>query len=588
MKTTNGINDDPHSLKKSAVLLVSLVGLLAILIVSILILSGVPPVSRDALTHHLTVPKLYLQQGGISEIPAVLFSYYPLNLDLLYVIPLYFGNDIAPKFIHFAFALLTAWLIYGYLVKRLGAVWAIFGAIFFLSLPIIVKLSITVYVDLGLIFFSTAALMSLLKWIESHFQVRFLILSAICCGLALGTKYNGLVVLLILTLFIPFVYISKSKTKSNPKDPADNASIGRIQLKALGFGVIFVSMALLVFSPWMIRNYIWTANPIYPLYDTLFNRRIPVSPISQIDPQNLGPDVDSQPLSKAKPTAWGSFAMRRVIFGESWWEIALIPVRIFIQGQDNSPKHFDGQLSPFLLLLPFFAFLQTTRHSEALRIEKKIFIFFAILFVLYTFCTTSIRIRYVAPIIPPLVVLAMFGFHNMVTAFTSRWKNLPSWYSKSSILVLGAALLFYNGLYIVQQFNYVQPFKYLSGQMSRDAYIVKYRPEYSIYQYANRHLPDNAKIMGLFLGNRRYYCDRELIFGQYEFQQSIKRSESTEMLIGDLQENGYTHVMIRFDLFNQWATRQFSERKREMLKAFFATHAQSIFSKDGYGLFELI
>jgi 4-amino-4-deoxy-L-arabinose transferase-like glycosyltransferase len=127
--------------------------LLVVLLCTLILLSWVPPVSRDALTHHLAVPKLYLEHGGIFEIPAIGFSYYPMNLDLLYIIPLYFGNDILAKFIHGIFALLTAGLIFGYLAKRLGSVWGLFGALFFLSLPIIVKLSITVYVDLGLVFF---------------------------------------------------------------------------------------------------------------------------------------------------------------------------------------------------------------------------------------------------------------------------------------------------------------------------------------------------------------------------------------------------------------------------------------------------
>ena len=85
--------------------------LVFLLICSIIILGSVPPVSRDALTHHLAIPKLYLEHQGIYEIPFMEFSYYPMNLDLLYLIPLYFGNDIAPKFIHFSFALLTAWLM---------------------------------------------------------------------------------------------------------------------------------------------------------------------------------------------------------------------------------------------------------------------------------------------------------------------------------------------------------------------------------------------------------------------------------------------------------------------------------------------
>ena len=130
------------------------------------------------------------------------FSYYPPNLDLLYLIPLYFGNDIIPKFIHFAFALLTAWLIFRYLKTRINTVYALAGALFFLSLPVIVKLSITVYVDLGLIFFSTWALIYLLKWLENDFKFHYLVISAVSCGFALGTKYNGLITFFLLALFV--------------------------------------------------------------------------------------------------------------------------------------------------------------------------------------------------------------------------------------------------------------------------------------------------------------------------------------------------------------------------------------------------
>jgi len=563
------------------------IGLFALIIVSIVILAYVPPVSRDALTHHLAVPRLYLQHGGIYEIPSIEFSYYPMNLDLLYIAPLYFQNDIVAKFIHFIFALLTAWLLYSYLTKRLDRWWALTGVLFFLSLPIIVKLSITVYVDLGLVFFSTAALMSLFKWIENRFQVKFLILSAICCGLALGTKYNGLIVLFLLTLFIPFVFIGESKKKLGVRNSAGNATLIKIQLKAVGSGAIFIIFALLIFSPWMIRNYVWKANPIYPLYNNVFNRQIPVSTDIQTGRQLLGTVSDPQQANKAKPTPWGPFAIRKVIYGESWWEIALIPVRIFFQGQDDSPKHFDGKLSPFLFALPFFAFIKIKHNPPALRTEKKILVFFVILFILYAFSQTSIRIRYIAPIIPPLVILAILGFHDIAFVFANRWKNLPDWFSKGCILLIVGALLSYNGIYIFQQFNHVQPFSYLSGQISRDEYIAKYRPEYSIYQYANRNLPVNAKMLGFFIGNRRYYSDRELIFGVNTFKESVNRSTSEEILFKDLKEKGFTHLIIRFDLFNRWTSRQFSDGEKEMLQLFFDRYTRSVLAKGGYGLFAL-
>ena len=563
--------------------------LLITVIISIIILASVPPVSRDALTHHLAVPKLYLQHGGIYEIPSIAFSYYPMNLDLLYLIPLWFDNDILPKFIHFLFALLTAWLIYRYLEKRLDGCWALFGALFFLSLPIIIKLSTTVYVDLGLVFFSTAAIVSLFKWIESEFRFKFLILSGACCGLMLGTKYNGLVVLFILTLFIPLVFIKNIKNKLSVNHSAGKAALIKIQLKAVGYGAIFSIVALLVFSPWMIRNYAWKANPIYPLYDNVFNRKITGPPNAQPGSQSLEPakNADTRQTSAAKSTRWSPFAIRKVLYGESWWEIALIPFRIFFQGQDDNPKYFDGRLNPFLLFLPILAFIHLNKNTASLRTEKLILIFFTVLIVLFAFSMTVIRIRYVAPIIPPLVILSVFGLHQLAVII-DKWCLLSSGkLATTLVLSIMGLMLCFNAVYIIKQFSIVEPLGFINGKVSREAYIAKYRPEYSIYQYANRNLPDSAKILGLFLGRRLYYSDRELIFGVNEFQKNINQSDTELLLLKELRDKGFTHLIVRFDLFNPWANKQFNETKKKLLKLFFVEHTRSILKKDGYGLFEL-
>ncbi|MCI5130489.1 MAG: phospholipid carrier-dependent glycosyltransferase, partial [Candidatus Electrothrix sp. EH2] len=175
---------------------------LALVVLCLALLACTPPFSRDALIHHLQVPLLYLQHGGIYEIPELKFSYYPMNLDLLYMGALWMGNDILPKYIHMFFAFATALLLHWHLKKRLSSTYAWLGVVFFLSIPIIIKLSITVYVDLGLVFFSTAALLFLFRWLEST-RMRDLLLAGGCCGLAIGTKYNGLLVLFLLTFMVP-------------------------------------------------------------------------------------------------------------------------------------------------------------------------------------------------------------------------------------------------------------------------------------------------------------------------------------------------------------------------------------------------
>ncbi|MCI5225308.1 MAG: phospholipid carrier-dependent glycosyltransferase, partial [Candidatus Electrothrix sp. AX2] len=239
---------------------------LALVVLCVALLAYTPPFSRDALIHHLQVPLLYLQHGGIYEIPELKFSYYPMNLDLLYLGALWLGSDILPKYIHFFFALATALLLYRHLKKRLSDTYAWLGVVFFLSIPIIIKLSITVYVDLGLVFFSTASLLLIFRWLETD-QRRDLLLAGICCGLGIGTKYNGLLILFLLTLMLPIIVLR------NQEKPEKNSSKG----KAIKATVLFCFAALLAASPLLIRNTVWTGNPLYPLYNSVFMRLNPRS-----------------------------------------------------------------------------------------------------------------------------------------------------------------------------------------------------------------------------------------------------------------------------------------------------------------------
>jgi len=134
------------------------------------ILNLTPPISRDALIHHLAIPKLWLAYGGFYEIPWADFSYYPMNIDLLYLIPLYFNNDIVPKFIHFAFGLGTGLLIYNYLKNRFDKNWGLLGFLIFFSMPAVARLSTTAYIDLGMVFFATASILAFVRWRDGNYK----------------------------------------------------------------------------------------------------------------------------------------------------------------------------------------------------------------------------------------------------------------------------------------------------------------------------------------------------------------------------------------------------------------------------------
>ena len=536
-----------------------LIVLLACLIIAVVTLSLVPPTSKDELVHHLAVPKLYIEHGGTYEIPFMEYSYYPMNLELLYAIPLYFGNDIVPKFIHFTFALLTAWLIFYYLRSRTNAIYAFFGAVFFLSIPIIIKLSITAYIDLGEIFFSFAALILILKWMKSGFSLRFLIFSGIMCGLALGTKYSGLVTLSLLTLFVPFIY-SRYHDKHAPGF-----------IRPIAAGVIFLMISLTIYSPWMIRNYHWKGNPIYPLYNQLFN------PSKEVQ-KSPSPQANLVKMNR------GFFTYRSMIYKETGLQMAMLPVRVFFQGKDGDPQYFDGKLNPFLLLLPFFAFYRLRDEPEHLRREKKVLLVFSALFFSFAFFSAVLRIRYISPIIPPLTVLSVFGLMNLFKIIGQISSNAFRRACIALVVLIPCSALALNADYIKRQFEYVDPIPFIAGKVSRDEYIAKYIPEYPAVKFINNNLDARTKVLLILIGNRGYYCDREYTHDMNILTRSISIAEGSDDILKDLKRQGITHMLINSRLLERWMNDNFIEEKRTLTQTFFKEHLELLYDENGFGV----
>jgi 4-amino-4-deoxy-L-arabinose transferase-like glycosyltransferase len=500
-------------------------GLLLLTLICLALLAYTPPIDRDGLIHHLQIPKLYLQHGAMYEIPELVFSYYPMNLALLYMGALYLGNDILPKYIHMAFALATALLLYSHLKQRLPLRYAWLGAIFFLSIPIIVKLSITVYVDLGLVFFSTASLLLLFRWVESK-RLSHLLWAGICCGLAIGTKYNGLLVLFLLAFMLPILFLRSQEEGERKAFPA---------LKAT---VLFCCAALLAASPWFVRNTLWTGNPIYPLYNGVFN------------PQAAAPIEDSATDGGERSSGVrGVFATRYLLYGESTLQLMLLPVRIFShEGQDDDPRFFDGRLNPFLLLLPLLALLCLGRMDRKTRREQVALAAFALLYFLYAFNTGVLRVRYLVPMVPFLVILSMQGLYQL-DLLTARYRRI----NQMAWLLPVTLLLVWNASYIHQQFQKLEPLHYITGKLSRDEYLAQQLPEYSLMQYAHANLPESAKILCLFMGWRGYYLDRPHLFDEqgnpHLLYAWLHEPGITAEEIGKrLEKRGLDHLLVRRDL----------------------------------------
>ncbi len=533
-----------------------LVLILVCLAVAIIILGSVPPVDRDSLSHHLYVPRLYLEHGGMVELPEVEFSYFPMNLELLYLLPLAFGNDIVPKYIHFFFALLSALIIYRFLKISLNNLYALTGSIFFLSIPVVIKLSTVAYVDLGLIFFSTASLFLLLKWAKNTDKIYSLILAGICSGLAVGTKYNGLITLIILTLLVPILY---QQCCSQEK---------RSNILAAGHGILFLIISLFIYSPWAIRNITWTGNPFYPLFGSIFGTN------------------DSAVLG-----GMNFFLIRKFLYHESWWETLLIPFRIFFQGQDDNPQYFDGQLNPALLLFPLFAFNKSTDTRQG-TIEKISLISFAFLYILLAFFQRDLRIRYIGPALVPLVSLSVFGLKNLIDTIGALPQSVLRRLSSYCLCFAVAVTFLLNFQYLIKMFITVQPFSFLSNSMTREEYITHFRPEFPVFQYANNHLTKNNKILCVFAGNRGYFLKIDHLFDfknneSYIFNM-IENHKNNNAIIHQLRKKQITHIILREDLWLKWLKNKIPTNNQYIFTNFFSESTQEIYRNENYILLRLL
>ncbi len=152
-------------------------------------------------------------------------------------------------------------------------------------------------------------------------------------------------------------------------------------------------------------------------------------------------------------------------------------------------------------------------------------------------------------------------------------------------------LLIPNARYVFTQYEYVRPFDYLNGTLTRDEYIEKFRREYPAMRYINENLPQDARILFFYLGNRGYYCDRDYLFdmqkGVSTFWEIVKRTNSPEEVLTELKKMGVTHLLIRYDIFDRWVKNDFEDRERTIVSQFFKKYVKSLYFKWGYGISRL-
>ena len=327
-----------------------------------------PPLAFDSLVYHLTLPKIYLLEERISYIPEIIFWGMPQLQEMGQTFAMALGGAEAAIVFSWALGALTLIGLLGYLNEKIStrATWV--GVASLLTGYTLSDSLSWGYVGWATMLYGLSFFLLLDLW-RTRRENKFLWVSALLLGFAMGIKYT----IAILALgALPIIFLTHGKGALKP---------------ALRDILIFSGIAFLAFSPWLIKNFLATGNPFYPL---LF-------PAGAMDVYRLE-------LYQGDP-AWGD-----------WRDTIFLPWRATIWGV-NSKEGYSAGIGSLLLALSPFARIGWHRRNE----KEKQFLVTAFLLTLTGFIIWAIagrtsrlliQTRLYLAFFPAWAILAGVGFDN--------------------------------------------------------------------------------------------------------------------------------------------------------------------------------
>jgi hypothetical protein len=302
------------------------------------------------------------------------------------------------------------------------------------------------------------------------------------------------------------------------------------------------------------KNFWQTGNPVYPLLPSVFGGRL-------LPPR---PSIDT-------------LTYRRALYGESWLEIVLVPLRVFVSGREGDPARFDGVFNPIFLVGFVAALLPgASRRTRVLAGTSA-----ALLFLV--FGLTLFRSRYSIAALAPLVVV-------VVGALDAAGRRGGAWRTAAAAMVVAA--LAFNFAHLGAFVNRLDPLPYWRGEESREQFIARFVPEYPVATYANDHLPADANVYLAFLGQRGYYWRRpytyDFHFSGIKLREAVESAKEPDEIAAVLRREGISHIASVDALLARFMRDNLNERGFERWRGFAAAHLHLLVHRNGVSLYEVV
>jgi hypothetical protein len=202
--------------------------------------------NSDTVAYHLLGPKVWLRNGVIRPVADNCHTAFPQTAETMYGALFGIGGERAPRFLSFVtFGMLLLAAASLAVRSGLNASEAWWVAALIATMPAVYNGSVGCFVD-GI--YAAFVLAAIRIGIDAETKRDWAIFG-IFCGLAMGTKYTGILAFPVLMLCV--VWIHASQGTSGWRETSKAA-------------VVAICIACMVASPYYLRNWILLRCPIYP------------------------------------------------------------------------------------------------------------------------------------------------------------------------------------------------------------------------------------------------------------------------------------------------------------------------------------
>jgi hypothetical protein len=223
-----------------------------------LVYSFNPPMDFDVLEYHLGAPAYWFSHSAIRYIEYNAYSNFPSNAEMLYLFSMALTGSklagaIVGKVLNAYVAIAAAGAAFALGRWMLSRSAGVFAAAALLVSEGFFQVATAGYVEPLQVLYTILAVLAAGRFIEEG-GWGLLTASAILTGLAMCVKYTS----------APFLAVPLALAVLLRKGSA---------WERLRHAVVFSAIAIAVLSPWLIKNLIFTGNPLYPLLYSLFGGR---------------------------------------------------------------------------------------------------------------------------------------------------------------------------------------------------------------------------------------------------------------------------------------------------------------------------